>query len=212
MTTIQFLAEWALRSSILILAGALLLRALRVKDASIRLAAWAAMLCGSLAIPALTAALPRVPMMAAPAARVTVDAPAAAGQMATLPAAPRPVVSAPPRFDWARAAAMLYLAVALALLLRLAVGLALSLRLRRASLSTGRFSEGIEIRESPRVRAPVTLGIFAAGHRAAFRLARVGGAPSWRRCWRMSARTSGATIRPCSCSRRFIGRCCGTAR
>ena len=83
MTTIEFLAEWALRSSVLILAGALLLRALRVKDASVRLAAWAALLCGSLAIPALTAALPRVPMMAAPPARVTVDAPAAAGQMAS---------------------------------------------------------------------------------------------------------------------------------
>ena len=62
MTTLQFLAEWALRSSILILSGALLLRALRVKDPSIRLAAWTAMLCGSLAIPALTAALPRVPL------------------------------------------------------------------------------------------------------------------------------------------------------
>ena len=43
MTTIQFLAEWALRSSILILLGALLLWALRVKDSSIRLAAWIAM-------------------------------------------------------------------------------------------------------------------------------------------------------------------------
>ena len=33
MTTILFLADWALRSSVLILAGALLLRVLRVKDA-----------------------------------------------------------------------------------------------------------------------------------------------------------------------------------
>jgi hypothetical protein len=54
MNTIQFLAEWAVRSSILILSGALLLRVLRVKDSSIRLAAWTAMLCGSLAIPAMT--------------------------------------------------------------------------------------------------------------------------------------------------------------
>src|SRR5580704_8239955 len=60
MTTIQFLAEWALRSSILILSGALLLRALRVKDPSIRLAAWTAMLCGSLAMPALAMSLPRL--------------------------------------------------------------------------------------------------------------------------------------------------------
>jgi hypothetical protein len=53
MTTIQFLTEWALRSSILILSGALLLWALRVKDPSIRSGAWTAILCGSLAIPAL---------------------------------------------------------------------------------------------------------------------------------------------------------------
>ena len=51
MTAVQFLVEWALRSSILILSGALLLRALRVKDPSIRLAAWTAILCGSLAMP-----------------------------------------------------------------------------------------------------------------------------------------------------------------
>jgi hypothetical protein len=43
MITTPFLAEWALRSSILILSGALLLWVLRVKDASIRLAGWTAM-------------------------------------------------------------------------------------------------------------------------------------------------------------------------
>jgi hypothetical protein len=50
MIAIEFLAEWALRSSILILAGALLLRALRLKDPSIRLAAWTALLGASLAV------------------------------------------------------------------------------------------------------------------------------------------------------------------
>src|ERR1700678_352085 len=63
MTTIQFLAEWALRSSAFVLSGALVLRALRVKDPAIRLAAWTAMLGGSLAMPLLTAALPRAPLM-----------------------------------------------------------------------------------------------------------------------------------------------------
>lgn len=68
MTTLQFLAGWALRSSALILGGTLLLWALRVKDPSIRLAAWTLMLCGSIAIPALTAALPKapIPVMRAP--------------------------------------------------------------------------------------------------------------------------------------------------
>jgi hypothetical protein len=61
MTAISFLVEWALRSSVLILSGALLLWASRVKDASIRSAAWTAILCGSLAIPLLAAALPGLP-------------------------------------------------------------------------------------------------------------------------------------------------------
>ena len=63
------------------------------------------------------------------------------------------------RFDWARAAVMIYVLVALALLLRLCFGLAMSLRLLRSSRATGQATEGIEIRESDRVAAPVTLGI-----------------------------------------------------
>ncbi len=62
MTTIQFLAEWGFRSAIQILSGALLLWALRVRDASVRLAAWTAMLCGSLAMPLFTAMAPRMPV------------------------------------------------------------------------------------------------------------------------------------------------------
>jgi hypothetical protein len=46
MSTIVFLAEWGVRSVILILGGALLLWAMRVKDPSIRLMAWTAMLFG----------------------------------------------------------------------------------------------------------------------------------------------------------------------
>ncbi len=53
MTT--FVTEWAVRSSILIAFGAALLWALRVRDASIKLAAWTAMLAGSLTIPLLGA-------------------------------------------------------------------------------------------------------------------------------------------------------------
>jgi multidrug efflux system membrane fusion protein len=63
------------------------------------------------------------------------------------------------RFDWARAAVTIYALVALALLLRLCAGLAMSLRLLRGSRATGQATEGIEIRESVRVAAPVTLGI-----------------------------------------------------
>ena len=167
MTTLQFLAEWALRSSILILSGALLLWVLRVKDSSVRLAAWTAILAGSLAIPALTTALPKVPLVILRASG-RVDP-----TVAIYDAAPEPEPAVPRSdagverhktgvskgFDWAHTAVTIYVIVALGLLLRLCVGLALSLRLLRSSSATGQLTEGIEIRESNRVAAPVTLGI-----------------------------------------------------
>jgi RND family efflux transporter MFP subunit len=162
MITIQFLAEWALRSSILILSGASLLWALRVKDPSIRLAAWTAMLCGSLAIPLLTVALPKAPLAVMRAPSRHVEAPAAVQGAAFAPmrALSSPSVVVPKPFNWARAAVTTYLLVALALLLRLSIGLAMSLRLLRSSLATGQATHGIPIRESDRVAAPVTLGIL----------------------------------------------------
>jgi RND family efflux transporter MFP subunit len=161
MTTIQFLAEWALRSSILILTGALLLWALRVKDPSVRLAAWTAMLCGSLAMPLFTAMAPRMPVPMIRTAPQPVEAP-----VVNYPAAPAPIREVPRRetnvskpFDWARAAVAIYILIAGALLLRLCAGLAMSLRLLRGSRATGQPTEGIEIRESDHVATPVTLGI-----------------------------------------------------
>jgi multidrug efflux system membrane fusion protein len=162
MTTTQFLAEWALRSSILILSGALLLWALRVKDSSIRLAAWTVMLFGSLAIPALTVALPKVPLVVMRTATRAVEAPVVLNESAP---SPEPAASrqngteVSKRFDWARAAVTIYGLICLALLLRLCVGLTISLRLLRGSRATGQSTGGIEIRESDRVTAPVALGI-----------------------------------------------------
>jgi protein involved in polysaccharide export with SLBB domain len=188
----QFLAEWALRSSILIVCGALLIRVLRVKDPSLRLAAWTAILCGSLAIPALTAVLPKLPFVVMRVATVRVEAPVMVQDDAPPPVRPvprpdarmdRPSPSVSPdtaavpatpnsnvqverhgagiskHFDWALAAVMLYVLVALVLLLRLGFGLAVSLRLLRRSRVTGQATEGIQIRESDRVTAPVALGI-----------------------------------------------------
>ncbi len=158
MTTIRFLAEWTLRSSILILAGAALLRALRVKDPAVRLAAWAAALCGSLAIPLLTSMAPAVhlPMPVAPEAAVSVSPSVAITNV------PAPVISSyaqsvSPAFDWARAA-IAYAAVAFTLLLRLCVGLAIGRRLVLHSRPGG-VRNGIEFRESDAVAAPVTLGL-----------------------------------------------------
>ena len=169
MTTIQFLAEWALRSSILIVSGALLLRALRVKDPSLRLGAMTAMLFGSLAIPALTVALPKVSLTVVRLGPARVEAPKTVYYSES---EPMHAVSIPEvreeghgtavrnRIDWVRAALILYFLVALVLLLRLGYGLALSLLLLRGSHATGQTTAGIEIRESDRVTAPVTLGIL----------------------------------------------------
>ncbi len=155
MFNTQFLVEWALRSSILIASGAVVLWAFRVKDPAIRLAAWTAVLVGSLAIPAMMAGLPRVPvatsLTAVPA--VTTQIPASNVVEPQKAAIPRS------KFDWARAAGGFYLAVAAALLLRLGFGLAMSLRLLRSSAATGEARNGTEIRESYVVTAPVTLGI-----------------------------------------------------
>ena len=157
MIAIQFLAEWALRSSMLILSGALLLWALSVKDPSIRLAAWTAMLCGSLAMPLFTVVAPRMPVAVMHAAPQQGEAPVAIPVVA-----PEPIREAPQQetkvfkpFDWARAVVTLYVLIAGLLLLRLGYGLSLSLRLLRSSRATERF----EIRESDRVATPVTLGI-----------------------------------------------------
>jgi hypothetical protein len=176
MTATQFLAEWALRSSILILIGALLLWALRVKDSSIRLAAWTAMLFGSLAIPALTAALPKVPLAVVRIETRIVKTPVMFNESTPPPQPPASLkegtgVSRP--FDWERTALTIYVLIGLALLLRLCVGLTLSLRLLRGSRATGQSTGGIEIRESGRGRAR-GLGNRAPGDRASRRLAPVG--------------------------------------
>lgn len=155
MSTVNFLAEWAIRSSVLIAAGALLLWALRVKHSAVRLAGWTAMLLSSLAIPALMTALPKAPMTVMWTEPNVIETPAPA--VDAMPSVPTVPASEP--FDWTRAAFAVYLAIALALLLRLPVGLAMSFRLLRRSRATEQNFEGLAIRESDDVAAPVTMGI-----------------------------------------------------
>jgi beta-lactamase regulating signal transducer with metallopeptidase domain len=172
MTTSQFLAEWALRSSILIVSGALLLRALCVKDASIRLAAWVGMLCGSLLLPMLTPVLPGIPLKDTPLttsaperweARTLTAQPNALVQPYDLAPTPAAAVVRSARefasFRWQGAALTLYFLGTAVLLVRLLGGLLLSRRLSLASRATGRTIAGIEIRESDRVTTPVALGV-----------------------------------------------------
>jgi uncharacterized protein (TIGR03435 family) len=158
MTAVQFLVEWAIRSTALLLCGALVLTALRVKDPSVRLAAWVAMLLGSLAIPAMTMGLPAVPVtVTRDVVRPVVEAVTVYEAVPMAVASPAGDTSKPhPRFDRALATLVLYAAVAFALLLRLGVGLMLSWRLLRGSGET----DLPGVRQSERVAAPVTLGIL----------------------------------------------------
>jgi uncharacterized protein (TIGR03435 family) len=174
MTAIQFLAEWALRSSALILGGTLILRALKVKDSSVRLAAWTMMLCISAAMPLLTATLPKVPLI-----RLTMPDGAALqdGAAWVVDAGARSLnasgyergtyTSSRGRdvqngFDWQDLVSTIYFLLAAFFLLRLCVGLLMSARLLRSSRATGRSTGGIEIRESDEVSAPLTLGVVHA--------------------------------------------------
>jgi len=154
MITFGFLAQWGLRSSILIASGEVLLRVLRVKDPAVRLAAWTAILCVSLAIPLLTVGLPAMPVQTRMVAAMPAGSYRVAVSAVFVPAsAAEPT---PERFDWGRAAVDGYLLVAGLLLLRSAIGLALSVRLRRRSRTT----ELAGVCESQRISSPVTLGIW----------------------------------------------------
>jgi beta-lactamase regulating signal transducer with metallopeptidase domain len=167
MMTIQFLIDWALRSSILILSGALLLWASRVKDPSIRWVAWTAMLCGSLSIPLLTVALPGIPFTTS--ITTGFEKPIVIQNGQAIPSGAGPHVgpgigqrnlSLVGRVNWALAALLIYVAGAAVLLLRLGVGIAMSIRLLRTSRTTDRAVEGIEVRESEDIAAPATLGFL----------------------------------------------------
>jgi hypothetical protein len=63
MTLLEFLFAWAVRSAILVMAGGIVVFFARLKAPSARLAAWTAILLGSIAIPILTRSLPHVPVM-----------------------------------------------------------------------------------------------------------------------------------------------------
>ncbi len=167
------LAEWALRATALAGLVGLLLLALRIKDVSLRLAAWTAVLAGALLIPLAAVVMPQLLISvpkpsrpAPPAARV--------GDFAGSP--PPRVLSAGPAsspkiqpgagtqtretpfqrtLKWPVLLFGLWLLVAVTMLFRLALGLFLSRRLRRAS---AQISDGVH--ESDAMRVPVTVGVI----------------------------------------------------
>lgn len=162
MITGSFLIEWAIRSSALIGSGAVLLWLLRVKDPSIRLAACIAAVCGSLAMPLLTATLPRLPMIvmqspAVPAPDPSVSMKGGASEARSIPESSRTALS--PSIDWSSALTVSYGVIAGLLLCRLGLGLLLARRLRVYSRVTELTAGGTEVRESQRVTSPVTIGL-----------------------------------------------------
>lgn len=161
---IQFLAEWAIRSSILIACGALLLSVLRVKDSSVRLARWTAMLAGSMLIPVMAVILPAVPITVfrskppVAAQAMQRNAPQAAESFVALSQAKNQQANAPKPYslNWVALTLLAYSLITALMLLRLLTGLVVSLRLLHKTHPTGRS----EFRESASVNSPVTIGVI----------------------------------------------------
>jgi uncharacterized protein (TIGR03435 family) len=167
MTSSAFLAAWILRSTALIVAGALMFRLLRVTNPTLRLTAWTALLLGSLTIPLFTAALPEISIRLSQQPTTTVLSPvhefSAGSELVPfaicMPTAPPQLSHANP-VDWMRVILGVYAAIAAALLMRLLAGLALSLKILRRSSPTGLTMNRGEIHESHEVESPVTAGII----------------------------------------------------
>lgn len=168
MTPAAFLIAWVARSAALILTGALLIRLVRATNPSLRIAAWTALLIGSLSIPLLNTALPELPLRLLPAASTqpveTIAAPSVDHgvpppvdvYIASTPLDPSPAKPV----DWIRLALIAYVAISAALLMRLLIGLALGIRILRRSSPTGLPAAPGDVRESGEIESPVTAGII----------------------------------------------------
>lgn len=171
MTIVTFVAAWTLRSAVVALSAAVLLKLFRVKDPSVRLAAWTAALAGSLLIPALTATMPavrfpEVPGYGRPTAAQDLVLHAFASPMETAPhqtsASPASPGAAQP-VRWPAYVFSVYCLGAALLLMRLATGLLLTRGIIRRSHPTGRcLPGGLPIHESVELAVPAALGLFCS--------------------------------------------------
>ncbi len=155
MNPLTFLAQWGLRSTILIFGGALLIWLVRIKDPAFRLAGWIALLLGSLLIPVFTMTLPVLPIHILRAPAQAQVQPISADFSATAPSAPATAAPEPEKFNWYRAGLMFYAIVTAGMFLRIVVGLVLSWRIRQRSRRTDR-----DFFASGDIESPATLGIF----------------------------------------------------
>lgn len=162
MISAQFLAEWAIRSSILISIGALLPRLLKVKDATVKLSVCLAVVCGSLAMPLLSTAIPKWPLSIAPvaAAKTQLVVPASIATYGDVLQSAQRSTESTIHIGWGTAALAIYALVAGWLLLRLTAGMLVVRNLRRRSRPTGLSANGVEVRESEHVPSPLTIGML----------------------------------------------------
>ena len=159
MTILIFVTAWALRSAVVALTAAVLLRLFRIEDPAVRLAAWTAALFGSLLIPTLTMTLPAVKLPEVPGYRAPEAASLALRNFRIPQRTAQPLDSARRPAPWPPLLLALYCLGAGVLLLRLGTGLLLSRRLTRRSRPTGRYLPGgLPIHESSDLTVPAALG------------------------------------------------------
>jgi beta-lactamase regulating signal transducer with metallopeptidase domain len=160
--------EAAVRATVLLLVVLLALKALRVRNPHVLMAAWQMVLAGSLLMPALVAwasfdlATPRLvipdivtPELAGLVAAVAVSGPPPAlSEMAPAAAAVDRLAA-----DWLAAGWWLYLLIAAWLMLKLAVGCVLTWRLCRSAAPVAEaWTGGRDVRAHPAVTVPSTFG------------------------------------------------------
>jgi beta-lactamase regulating signal transducer with metallopeptidase domain len=153
--------EAAIRSSLLIVAIWIGLKALRIGNPHILMSTWRLVLFASLASPFLVGRPIFSVGADVPPALLILTGDVSISSLATdfAPASVRRHDGILPHFNWRSLASSIYLLVAGWLLLRLAVGTALSWRLQRSAHPVYEdWTAGRDVRSSPAIKAPGTFG------------------------------------------------------
>jgi beta-lactamase regulating signal transducer with metallopeptidase domain len=152
----------AVRSALLLVVVLLALKALRVRNPHILMAAWQMVLAASLSMPLLVAlARLALPPHGLPVAEILPpDLAALVGPAHVAPALLEATADVEPAaVDWLTVASWLYLAVAGSLMLRWLVGCGLMWRLCRSAMPVCEdWTEGRDVRTHPAIAVPATFG------------------------------------------------------
>lgn len=160
---LSVLTNAALRALLLAGVAGVALQLFRVRQVTVRLAVWTAVLYGALLMPVAVATAPPLGITVRSAAVHPVTGLSSRPSVPDL-SAPIPAPSAPRRFDWSRAVAVGYSGIAGLLFVRLLAGWMFTARLRRGSrrLDDPRLQRIVrrspELLESERIAVPIALG------------------------------------------------------